>query len=260
MSEQNGSVQLRDDIALVTGASKGIGRAIAVSLAEQGADLIVNYPNDSEAENANQTAQKARETAPEHIDTTVLTSKADVSEVGDIDRMFAEAEQTLGSVSVLVNNAGVFSTSPVTDISTEEWDRVLDINLRGSFLTIRRALDPMLEAESGSIINIASELAYIGDTNVSHYAASKGGIVSMTRAVAREAAPDVRVNAIAPGPISTDLLQQTPQEQLEEQLEIPAERAGKPEEVAPTAVFLASDDASYYYGQVLSPSGGAAML
>lgn len=245
--------------ALITGASKGIGGEIAVSFAKEGADVVINYPSESQESNARQIAERAREVSPDSIDNTILIIKGDVSNEEEVEQMFTECERNIGDISVLVNNAGIYSMSPITQMSVDEWNAVMDVNLRGSFLTIRRALGPMLSGEMGAIINIASELAYIGDTNVSHYAASKGGIVSLTRAIAREAAPDVHVNAIAPGPISTDLLQQTPQEKLEEQLNIPAGRAGEPKEVAPTAVFLASDDASYYYGQVLSPSGGAIM-
>jgi len=245
--------------ALITGASKGIGRAIAVSFAEAGANVVINYPNDQQKENAQRTASRAKQSSPEDSDGTIRIVKADVSKERDVEQMFDTAENELGSITTLVNNAGVFSTAPITELSIDEWERVLNTNLRGTFLTIRRALEPMLEERSGSIINVASELAYIGDVDVSHYAASKGGIVSLTRAVAREAAPDVRVNAIAPGPVETDLLEQTPDEQLADQLEIPARRAGQPQEIAPTALFLASDDASYYFGQVLSPSGGAVM-
>ena len=244
---------------LVTGASRGIGREIAISFAEAGADVIINYPGEEEEENARQTASRARQSSPETVDNTVCVIKGDVSKERDVERMFDRAEDELGQITTLVNNAGVFSSSPITELSIEEWERIMDVNLSGTFLTTRRALEPMLEAESGTIINVASELAYIGDVNVSHYVASKGGVVSFTRAVAREAAPDVRVNAIAPGPVETDILSETPEDQLADQLQIPAGRAAQPDEIAPTAVFLASEKASYYFGQVLSPSGGAVM-
>jgi len=257
--DQDSNLRLEGQRTLVTGSSKGIGRAIAVAFAREGADVVINYPNKQEEDNANHAATQACDVAPDHLDNTVLTVEADVSKQNDVNGMFDRVERELGDVTALVNNAGVFSSSPITELSTDEWEKVMSVNLRGSFLTIRRALKSMLENKSGSIINVVSELAYIGDVNVSHYAASKGGVVSLTRSVAREAAPDVRVNAIAPGPISTDLLMQTPEDQLEKQLEIPAKRAGEPDEVAPTAVFLASEDASYYFGQVLSPSGGAIM-
>lgn len=250
------SGRLTDRTALVTGASRGIGSAVAVAFAREGADVAINYYSNEAAAVA--TAEEAREAAPG--DQTVTTVQADVSDEAAVDDMFEAVSDAIGDVDALVNNAGVLSHSHVATMPADEWDRVLDTNLRGTFLCTRRALEDMLAAGEGAIVNVTSDLGRLGAEELAHYSASKGGMIAFTRAVAREVAPEIRVNAVAPGPIETDMLtEDVSEERQEEEADIPMQRVGHPEEVAPAAVFLASDDASFFTGQVLDPNGGSAM-
>lgn len=247
---------LPDRTALVTGGSRGIGSAVAVALAAEGADVAINYYANEAAAVA--TAEDARDAAPGDVDVT--TVQADVADEDDVEELFAAVTRDLSDVDILVNNAGVLSHSRVVDLSADEWDRVLETNLRGTFLCTRRALADMDRAGGGSIINVTSDLGHLGAEGLTHYSASKGGMITFTRAVAREVAPDVRVNAVAPGPIETDMLtEDVSDERQQEEADIPMERVGCPAEVAPAVVFLASDDARFFTGQVLDPNGGSAM-
>ncbi|GAC1523086.1 MAG: hypothetical protein NVS3B14_23500 [Ktedonobacteraceae bacterium] len=167
-----------------------------------------------------------------------------------------------GHIDILVNNAGIFTQALVEHLPVADWDRVLNVNLRGTFLCTHFVLPHMLKQEWGRIINIASQLGYLGGVEVAHYCASKGGVIAFTKALAREVATrNVLVNGIAPGPIMTDLLASETEEWKAAKLaELPIGRFGEVREVVPTAVFLASDDASYYVGQTLGPNGGDVML
>ncbi len=191
-----------------------------------------------------------------------LYVRTDVSREGEVRGMVGEVIEALGRIDVLVNNAGVLSQSPLEQMPVKEWDRVLGINLRGTFLCCRFALPHMLGRGEGRIVNVASQLGQIGAPELAHYSASKGGVIAFTKALAREvAARGVLVNAVAPGPISTGIMPSESEEQ-EEALKaaLPIRRFGAVKEVAPTVVFLASDDASYYVGQTLGPNGGDVML
>jgi 3-oxoacyl-[acyl-carrier protein] reductase len=239
----------------VTGAARGIGRGIVEAFAAEGADLAVaDVLPEGEA-------------APllagvERLGRRGLYVRTDVSREGEVRGMVGEVIETLGRIDVLVNNAGVLSQSPLEQMPVKEWDRVLGINLRGTFLCCRFALPHMLGRGEGRIVNVASQLGQIGAPELAHYCASKGGVIAFTKALAREvAARGVLVNAVAPGPISTGIMPSESDEQ-EEALKaaLPIRRFGAVEEVAPTVVFLASDDASYYVGQTLGPNGGDVML
>jgi NAD(P)-dependent dehydrogenase (short-subunit alcohol dehydrogenase family) len=248
---------LEGQFALVTGAASGIGAAIALAFARQGADLVLvdTQPEDGRAaaaviEGVEATGRRA------------LYLVADVADAGAVQAMVADALTTFGRIDILVNNAGIFTESLLEDLSVSEWDRVLAVNLRGTFLCTRFLLPQMLERGSGRIINIASQLGQIGGPGVVHYSASKGGVIAFTKALAREVAKrGVLVNAIAPGPIVTPLLERETEQWRRQKLsELPIGRFGEVDEVTPTALLLASAGGSYYVGQTLGPNGGDVML
>lgn len=242
--------------ALVTGASSGIGRGIAEGLAAAGARVAVNHPPAADA----QAAAEAVVTAIEEAGGTALALQGDVSDAESVKSMIDRFEDHWGTVDVLVNNAGILTQSPLAEMDIETWDETISVDLRGVFLTTRFALPGMLDQDGGCIINVASQLGIKGAEELVHYSAAKGGVIAFTRALAREVSPAVRVNAIAPGPIRTSLLDDITEDWREaKEAELPMDRLGTVDDVTPTAVFLASDDAAYYTGQVLSPDGGDAM-
>lgn len=248
--------RLADTTALVTGASTGIGKGIAIGLAEAGATVAVNHPpNDREAERATAVVDEI-----EAVGGTAITLPGDVSDEDSVKAMIGKFDAELGQMDVLVNNAGIVRQSRLAEMPVEMWDDVMSVDLRGVFLVTRFALPGMLEAGHGRIINMASQLGFKGAPELVHYSAAKGGVIAFTRALSREVAPDVTVNAIAPGPIETELLSDISEEwRTNKEAELPMGRLGRVEDVVPTAVFLASDDSSYYTGQTLSPDGGDAM-
>jgi 3-oxoacyl-[acyl-carrier protein] reductase len=246
--------KLEGRIALVTGAASGIGRGIAVAFAREGADIVVA---DLVAEDAAAVLAEIAEAGRRGV-----FVRTDVSDEASVREMARRAIEEFGRVDILVNNAGIFTESLLEEISVEDWDRVVNTNLRGTFLCTRMLIGQMLERGEGRIINIASQLGQIGGTSVPHYVASKAGIIGLTKALAREVAGrGVLVNAIAPGPIETPLLDRETEEWRSGKLaELPIKRFGRVDEVAPTAVLLASADGSYYVGQTLGPNGGDVML
>lgn len=247
--------KLEGRIAVVTGAASGIGRGIAVAFAREGADIVVADmvgPEDAAVVLAEITEAGTRG----------VFVRTDVSDEASVREMARRALDEFGRVDILVNNAGIFTESLLEDVSVEDWDRVVNTNLRGTFLCTRMLIGQMLERGDGRIINIASQLGQIGGTSVPHYVASKAGIIGLTKALAREVgARGVLVNAIAPGPIETPLLDRETEEWRNAKLaELPIKRFGRVDEVTPTAVLLASADGSYYVGQTLGPNGGDVML
>jgi 3-oxoacyl-[acyl-carrier protein] reductase len=241
--------------ALVTGGASGIGRAIALAFAAEGAHVAVN------------------DVAPAPQIETVLAEiharggrafaiPADVADEAAVLAMFERVLAGLGDLDVLVNNAGILIEKPLLETTAADFDRLIAVNLRGAFLVGREALRTMVRRGEGRVINIASELAYLGRANCSVYCASKGGILSMTRSWAREFAPQILVNAIAPGPTDTAMLTggSTSPETLAQEVQIPLGRLGRPEEIANVAVFLAGPGATFITGQCLSPNGGAVMF
>jgi len=247
--------KLQGRIAVVTGAASGIGRGIAVAFAREGADIVV-----ADLVGADDAAVVLAEIAG--AGTRGVFVRTDVSDETSVREMARRALEEFGRVDILVNNAGIFTESLLEDISVEDWDRVVDTNLRGTFLCTRMLIGQMLERGDGRIINVASQLGQIGGIAVPHYVASKAGIIGLTKALAREVAGrGVLVNAIAPGPIETPLLDRETEEWRSAKLaELPIKRFGRVDEVTPTAVLLASADGSYYVGQTLGPNGGDVML
>jgi 3-oxoacyl-[acyl-carrier protein] reductase len=242
-------------IAVVTGAASGIGKGIATAFAREGADVVVA---DLVAEDAAGEVLDAVRAAGREV----LFVRTDVSDEASVRAMADAALARFGRVDVLVNNAGIFTESLLAEMPVADWDRVVNTNLRGTFLCTRFLIGQMLEREHGVIINIASQLGQIGGASVAHYSASKAGVIGLTKALAREVSTrGVRVNAIAPGPILTPLMDAETEEWRSAKLaELPIGRFGEVSEVTPTAVLLASADGSYYVGQTLSPNGGDAMV
>jgi 3-oxoacyl-[acyl-carrier protein] reductase len=247
--------KLEGRIAVVTGAASGIGRGIAIAYAREGADVVVADKVTEE-----QTADVIA--AIKAHGREALFVRTDVSDEASVRRMAEQAIARFGRVDILVNNAGIFTESLLEEMPIEDWDRVVNTNLRGTFLCTRILIGQMLERGDGRIINIASQLGQIGGGAVAHYSASKAGVIGLTKALAREVSRrGVLVNAIAPGPIQTPLVESESEEWLSAKLaELPIGRIGTVEEVTPTAVLLASSDGSYYVGQTLGPNGGDVML
>ena len=246
-------MKLNGKIALVTGASRGVGSGIAEALGTAGASVAVNYLAGAVA--AGKVVASIRSSGQDAI-----AIQADVAEEDDVDRMIKTVLDRFGRIDVLVSNAGILTQSHLADMPTRMWDEMIRTNLRSAFLCTRAVLPGMLSRQSGSIIYIASQRGLKGAPDLVHYSAAKAGLIGMTRALAREVAPHVTVNAIAPGPIETDMLANITEEWKAMKLaELPLARFGRVSDVAPTAVFLASDDAAYYTGQVLGPNGGDVM-
>jgi 3-oxoacyl-[acyl-carrier protein] reductase len=242
-------------VAVVTGAASGIGKGIAMAFAAEGANVVV--------------ADKVRETQAGDVLRGIKEYggeasfvRTDVSDPASVQAMATAALMRFGRVDILVNNAGIFTESLIEHMSVDDWDYVVNTNLRGTFLCIRALIGQMLARGDGRIINIASQLGQVGGTSVGHYVASKAGIIGLTKALAREVSKrGVLVNAIAPGPIQTPMLDSESEAWRSAKLaELPIGRFGTVDEVTPTAVLLASAAGSYYVGQTLGPNGGDVML
>jgi 3-oxoacyl-[acyl-carrier protein] reductase len=240
---------LRTKHAVVTGGASGIGRAIAIAFAAEGAHVTI-------ADRASE--EKLASVAGGRIE----ARRIDVGNENEVVGLFKQVAQA-GGVDILVNCAGILIEKPLLETSVADFDRLMGVNLKGVFLAGREALRLMVAQDRGGrVINIASELAYLGRENCSLYCASKGGVLSMTRSWAREFAPKILVNAIAPGPIDTPMLgiEMTSPETLAKESQNPLGRIGRPEEIAAAAVFLAGPGATFMTGQCVSPNGGAAMF
>lgn len=237
--------------ALVTGAATGIGRATALQLAQAGAHVVVNHLRQAEA-------AQAVVQAIESAGGQAMAIDADVSVDSEVQRLVAQA----GEVHILVNNAGIIQEKPFLDTTEADWDRMLGVDLKSVFLTSRAVLPGMVARGGGVIVNLASDLGILGRENYAPYCAAKAGVIGLTRSLAREFAPHgIRVNAIAPGPVNTAMvsLESMSAEWMEKELAIPQHRVAEPEEIAATALFLASDLSRFYCGQVLGPNGGSVM-
>lgn len=237
--------------ALVTGAATGIGRATALLLARAGAHVVVNHLRQAEA-------AQAVVQAIESAGGQAMAIDADVSVGSEVQRLVAQA----GEVHILVNNAGIIQEKPFLDTTDADWDRMLGVDLKSVFLTSRAVLPGMVARGGGVIVNLASDLGILGRENYAPYCAAKAGVIGLTRSLAREFAPHgIRINAIAPGPVNTAMvsLESMSAEWMEKELAIPQHRVAEPEEIAATALFLASDLSRFYCGQVLGPNGGSVM-
>ena len=246
--------RLNGRMALVTGGARGIGRAIALAFAREGAGVAIL---DRRADLADATV---KEVAGFGVGSYAVT--ADVGDESQVKSAVSQVEAALGRIDILVNNAGIDTTSRVIDMPTEMWDDMIRINLRSIFLCTRAVLPGMIQRQWGRIINTSSQLAHKGAADMAHYAAAKAGVLGFTRSLAYEVARDgITVNAICPGPIDTELFRNIPEAWRKNKLaELPIGRAGTVDEIAPTAVLLASDEGSYYIGASLNPNGGDVMI
>jgi 3-oxoacyl-[acyl-carrier protein] reductase len=246
-------MNLTNRVAMVTGSGRGIGRAIALKLANVGATIVVND------------IDKAAQAVAEEIQATgkkSLAVIADVSSAPDVARMIETTMATYGRIDILVNNAGINRDQLVLRMSDDDWDRVMDVDLKSVFLCTRAVLKHMLKARWGRVISIASIVGLAGNPGQANYAAAKAGIIGFTKSVAREVASrGITVNAIAPGFIDTEMTQRLKEDKRQELISrIPLGCLGSPDDIAEAVAFLASDEAKYITGQVLAVDGGMTMV
>ncbi|MBS4177155.1 3-oxoacyl-[acyl-carrier-protein] reductase [Lederbergia citrea] len=247
-------MKLEGKSAIVTGASRGIGREIAIFLAKEGADVVVNYSGSEE---------KANETVSEIIamGRKAFAFKCNVGDADSVQEMVKETINQFGKLDILVNNAGITRDNLLMRMKESEWDDVININLKGVFLCTKAVSRQMMKQRSGKIINIASIVGVIGNPGQANYVAAKAGVIGLTKTSARElSARGITVNAIAPGFISTDMTDQLPEDVKNTMLQqIPLGKFGDAADIAKVALFLASDDANYMTGQTLHVDGGMVM-
>jgi 3-oxoacyl-[acyl-carrier protein] reductase len=247
-------VDLTAKIAVVTGSGRGIGREIALRLAEAGADVVVN--DFGAPEPANETVEMIKK-----LQRKSLVAMGDVSQSSDVNRIIDMTVAAFGKIDILVNNAGVTRDQLLIRMSDDDWDKVLTVDLKSVFLCTRAALRHMIRQRSGRVISISSIVGIIGNAGQANYASAKAGIIGFTKAIAKEVASrNITVNAIAPGFIDTAMTQQLPEERRQEMAsKIPAGVLGTPRDVAEAVAFFASNEARYITGQVLTVDGGISL-
>ena len=248
------NISLQNKNVLITGAATGIGRAMAKVFAGAQANVFVNHFNQR---------QQVDELVSE-IDSNkqkVYAINADVSHQQSVIKMTEDIINTHGAIDILINNAGISVVKPFLEITEDDWDKTLNTNLKSVVFCSQAVIPAMLEKGEGVIINMVSELGYLGREKFAAYTASKGALITLTRTLAREFAPTIRVNGIAPGPVMTDLLRGEikTQEDLEKEKDLPMQCIAEADDIAGSAVFLASDYAKFYCGDILSPNGGSLM-
>lgn len=240
--------------AVVTGASRGIGRAIAIELAKEGANVVVNYSGSKEK--AEQVVEEIKK-----LGTKAISVQANVSDAESVQNLMKEAIEQFGSIDILVNNAGITRDNLIMRMKEEEWDDVINTNLKGVFLATKAVTRQMMKQRSGRIINISSVVGVLGNAGQANYVAAKAGVIGLTKTTARElASRNILVNAVAPGYIATEMTEALP-EDVKKTItdQIPLSKIGNPEHIAKAVVFLASDDASYITGQTIHVDGGLYM-
>ncbi len=249
--------KLENKLALVTGSSSGIGAGVALAFAREGADVVVNYPGPKQQDAAEKIAEQVRAQGRRSE-----AIQADVSDPEQVARLVEGAVAALGGIDILVNNAGIAGTNNVEDISIEDWDRMIAIHLRSVFLVTRLVLPMMYRQDSGKIVNTASQLAYKASPGLSHYVAAKAAIVGFTRCLALEiGARNVNANCVAPGATRTPLIADIADELMANiRKSIPKGRLAEVDDIVPSYVFLASEEAQFYQGQCISPNGGDIFL
>lgn len=247
-------MKLEGKVALVTGASRGIGREIALGLAKQGADVVVNYSGSEER--ANQVVAEIKE-----LGRNAIAVQCDVSNSESVANMVKATIDTFGKLDILVNNAGITKDNLLMRMKEEEWDDVININLKGVFLCTKAVTRQMMKQRSGRIINISSIVGVSGNPGQANYVAAKSGVIGLTKTTAKElSSRGITVNAIAPGFITTDMTDKLTEDVKEQMLkQIPLARFGDPSDIANVVVFLASEDSRYMTGQTLHVDGGMVM-
>jgi len=251
--ERMRTLELSEKVALVTGAAQGIGRAVALLLARKGADIVISDIN----------LEKAEETAKEieAIGRRALVLKANVANMGEVERMVEAVLERFGKIDILVNNAGIARDKLILRMTEEDWDAVLNVNLKGTFNCTKAVIRHMSKQRRGKIVNIASVVGEMGNVGQANYSASKAGVIGFTKTVAREFAQrGINVNAIAPGYIETPMTEDLPEKAKEElKRMIPMERLGQPDDIAEAVLFLVSDSSNYITGHILNVNGGIYM-
>jgi 3-oxoacyl-[acyl-carrier protein] reductase len=250
-------MRLKDKIALVTGSSRGVGRAVALGFAKEGASMVINYTSNEKA--ANEVVETIRS-----MGNKAIAVKADVAKKEDADNLVNSALNTFGRLDILVNNAGFTRPAMMIKMTEDQWDQVVDIHLKGAFLCARAAGLYMKEQKSGKIINVTSVAGIVGTVGQINYSAAKGGIISMTKSIARELARyNVCANVISLGIVATDMTEKIRSDEKLKEIymnRILLKRFAEADDIAPAFVFLASDESNYITGQLLCVDGGYGMI